>query len=78
MSFIYNVNNFSCRCFFYVCVLVFDINSFPPCAAYMRKWIRSSLVHVTACHLFGTKPSPEPMMTFCEMDPQEQTSVKFQ
>ena len=29
------------------------------------------------CHLFGIKPLPEPMMTYCQLDLQEQT-VKLQ
>ena len=28
----------------------------------------SSLVQVTACHLFGIKPLPEPMLTYCQLD----------
>ena len=31
-------------------------NSSPPSAAYMRQWIRSALVKIMACHLFGAKP----------------------
>ena len=29
------------------------------------------------CNLYGTIPLPEPMLTYCQMDPYEQTSVKF-
>ena len=43
----------------------------------MCQWIRSALVQIMACRLIGTKPLPEPMLTFCLLDPQEQTSVKF-
>ena len=32
---------------------------------------------VMACRLFGTKPLPEPMMAYCQLDSQEQISVKF-
>ena len=53
------------------------INSFPPSAAYMRKWIGSALVHTMAYRLFGAKPLSEPMLDYCQMDPQEQTSVLF-
>ena len=38
----------------------------------------SSLVQVMACHLFGAKPSPEPMLNLCELDHEEKTSVKFE
>ena len=31
-----------------------------------------------ACRLFGAKPLPEPMLTYCQLDRQEQTSVIFQ
>ena len=44
----------------------------------MRQWIGSVFVQVMACHLFGAKPLPEPMLAYCQLDPQEQTSVKFQ
>ena len=27
--------------------------------------------------LFGAKPSLKPMLTYCQLDPQEQISVKF-
>ena len=29
-----------------------------------------------ACHLLSTKPLPEPILTYCQSDPKEQTSVK--
>ena len=35
------------------------VKSFPPGATYMRQWIRSALVQITACHIFGTKPLPK-------------------
>ena len=44
---------------------------------HMRPWSLSTLVQVMACHLFGTKPFHEPMMTSCQLDHQKQTSVKF-
>ena len=31
-----------------------------------------------ACRLVGAKPLPDPMLTFCQLDPQEQTTVKFE
>ena len=54
------------------------LNSSPPCAAYMRQWTGSALVQIMACRLFGAKPLPEPMLTYCRLDPSEQTSVKFE
>ena len=43
----------------------------------MRQRTRSALVQVMACRLFGTKPLPEPMLDYCELDSCEQISVKF-
>ena len=37
------------------------INSSPPCAAYMRQWMRSALVRIMACRLFGAKQLSEPV-----------------
>ena len=45
--------------------------------AYMRNWTGSTLVQVMACRLLGAKPLPEPVVTYCQLDPQEQTSVNF-
>ena len=47
----------------------------PPSAAYIRQWIRSTLVEIMACRLFGAKLSSEPMLGYCPMDPKEQTSA---
>ena len=30
-----------------------------------------------ACCLFGARPLPEPMIPYCQLDPQEQIPVKF-
>ena len=49
-----------------------------PDDTYMRQWTGSSLVQVMACCLGGTKPLPEPMMTYCQFDPWEQTLVKYE
>ena len=52
-----------------------------PCATYMRQWPASPgspLVRVIACRLFGTKPLPEPMQIYCQLDLWEQISVKFE
>ena len=43
----------------------------------MRRWTGQSLVQVKACHLFGTKPLPEPMLVYWQLDYREQISVKF-
>ena len=39
--------------------------------------IRMTLVLIMAWHLPGGKPLPELILTYCQLDPQEQTSVKF-
>ena len=46
------------------------INSSPPGAAYIRWWIRSALVQIMACRLFGAKPLSEPMLGYCQLDPK--------
>ena len=51
--------------------------SSPPSVAYMRQSISSALVQIMACSLFGAKPLSMPMLGYCQMDPSEQTSVKF-
>ena len=38
----------------------------------------SALVLIMACCLFGAKPLPELMLTYCKLDPLEQTSMKFE
>ena len=32
---------------------------------------------VMACHLYGTKPLPEPVLIYCQLDPWQQTPVTF-
>ena len=39
---------------------VASINLFPPIAAYMRKWIRSALIQIMACRVFGAKLLSKP------------------
>ena len=53
------------------------LNSSAPSARYVWQWTGSALFQVMACHLFGIKPLPEPMLTYCQLNLQEQTSVKF-
>ena len=50
------------------------INSSPPSAAYMRKWITSAFVQIKACSLFGAKPLSKPMLGYYQLDPWEQNS----
>ena len=54
------------------------LNSSSPSTAYMRQRMKSALVQIMACRLFGTKPLSKPMLGYCQLDSQEQTSVKFQ
>ena len=53
------------------------LNSSPPSAAYMRHWIGSELVQIMACCLFSTKPLSKSMLSCCQLDPQEQPSMRF-
>ena len=50
------------------------VNSSPLSATYMRQWTGSARVHVMVCHLFRTKPLPEPILIYCQGDPWKQTS----
>ena len=54
------------------------INLPPLSAAYMHQWTGSALVQVKAWCLFGTKPLPEPVLAFCQLDSWEQLPVKFE
>ena len=54
------------------------VTSSCPSDAYMCQWIGSVLVQIMACQLFGAKPLSKPMLSYCQLDPKEQTSVKFQ
>ena len=53
------------------------LNSFPPSAAYLRQLIGSALVQIMAWRLFGAKPLSKPMLGYCQLDPWEQTLVKW-
>ena len=55
-----------------------SFNSSPLSAAYMWQWTESTLVQVMACRLVGAKLLPEPMLLFSQLDPKEQTLVKFE
>ena len=54
------------------------VNSSPPSTTYMHEWAGSALVQVMACHLFGAKLSPEPVLDYCQLDFWDQISVKFE
>ena len=61
------------------CFLVVNhLNSPPPSATHMHQWTVSALVQVMACRLYGAKPLPEPILDYCQLDPWEQISVKFE
>ena len=40
------------------------VNSSPPSAAFMCQWIRSALVQIMACRLFGAKPLSKPVLDY--------------
>ena len=44
---------------------------------YMHFLIQTSLVQVMAWCLSGAKPSTETVLTYCQLDPHEQTLVRF-
>ena len=57
--------------------LTYSLKFIPPSVAYMRQWIRLALVQIMACRLFGAKPSSEPLLGYCQLDPKQQNSVIF-
>ena len=60
----------------YVCCILWVCH--PPSAAYMHRWTGSALAQIMACLLYGTKPLSKLMLGYCQIDPWEQTSVKFE
>ena len=50
----------------------------PPSAAYMHRWTGPALIRVMTCRLSGAKPLLEPMLQNCQLDPWEQSPVKFE
>ena len=46
--------------------------------AYMHQWTRPSLIQIMACRLTGAKPLSKPTLGYYQLNPWEQTSVKFQ
>ena len=44
----------------------------------MRGWIGSPLLQVMSCRIFGAKPFLQPIMTFYQLYPSEQASVKLE
>ena len=49
----------------------------PLSAVYMRWGTGSALIRVMASRLFGANLLPEPALTYNQLDPWEQTSVKL-
>ena len=52
-------------------------NSSPPSAAHICWWNGSALVQIMAYHLDGAQPLSEPMLTYCQLEPKEDISMKF-
>ena len=46
-------------------------------SSYIHQYNIPTLVQIMACRLFSTKPISEPMLAYCQLDPWEQSSVKF-
>ena len=59
-------------------ILTCYVNSSPPSSVYKRQWIESALVQIMACRIFGTKPLSKAMLTYCQLDSNEQTSMKVE
>ena len=54
------------------------VNLSPSSATYKRQWIGWALVKIMACRIFSAKPLPKPIQDYYQLDPQEQTSMKFE
>ena len=52
-------------------------NSLRPSDAYMRQWNKPSFLLRIAHYLLGAQPLSEPMLVYCQLEPKEQTSLKF-
>ena len=76
-SFIVYKNKYIHNVYCTITIIQNDFNSSPPSAPYMNQWIRSALVQIMACRRFGTTPLSKPKLGYCQLDPWEQTSVKF-
>ena len=59
----------------YTWMILHLIKSSPHGAEYICQRIKSALVQIMACHLFGTKPLSKPVLDYCQLDPWEQNSV---
>ena len=53
------------------------VNWLRPSDTYMNENNIPTLFQIMACHLFGTKPSSEPKLQYCQLDPKEHISAKF-
>ena len=73
-SFDSGINAFTCV--IHPCAMYIIIWTQPPSAPYVRLWTGSALDKVMACHLLGAKPLPQPMMTFCQLNPEDPTPMK--
>ena len=47
------------------------------CVSYMRQWTRPSLVQIVDFRLIGDKPLSAPMLTYNQLDIQDDNSVKY-
>ena len=54
-----------------------SVNSLWPSNTVWWLWSWSALPQLLAYHLFNAKPIPGSMLTYCQLGPQEQTSMKF-
>ena len=62
----------------HACLYFMVVNSYPASATCMRQRTGLALVQIIACRLFGAKLLPEPILTYCQSDTKEQTSVKIE
>ena len=55
----------------YVSICLAELTHLPqvPSAAYIHQLTGPALIQIMACHLFGTKPLPELILAYCQLDP---------
>ena len=66
-----------CRTFHPWCPCIKTRCLLRPSDAYRHHYSKPSLVQIMAWRFLGAKPLSDPMLTYCELDPLEYISVKF-
>ena len=76
--FLYCISSFSCLYYLSTWTYIpIYVNSLRPSDPYICEYNIQKLVQMMACHLFGTKLFPEPMLPHCQLDLKNHISVIF-